>query len=269
MLPTLLAVVLLGGCSSPTPGDDPVAAPIPAAPTASPPAVSEGVLRISAQGDGLRPLRSPAREPIGFASTFSGLLPTTGADGRAPDWPPRVVDPQDYEPFAEVGGVVLHHPAAVVERVGFHQSNHEGARDLTELPQARAPLVLDSRDRLTGPRTAADVVVAPDAPIAAPVTGTVLRAGTYTLYCEHTDGFVVIAPDAQPSWEVKILHISDVQVTSGMRVEAGVSLIAARPTLLPFRSQVDDHTGEPSWPHAHIEVVDPSIPNIPNGGSGC
>ena len=217
----------------------------------------------------LTPAPTPTREPFGYAAEFSGVLPTVDDTGTPPDWPPRVVTPTVPAPFAQAGPVVLHHPSTMIERIGFHESSHEGAQDLAWLPDAVSPLTLDTRDRLTGPHTAADVVVAPDVPIAAPTTGIVIRAGTYTLYCEHTDGFVVIEPDASPGWEVKILHIQDLTVTSGMRVEAGVSMIAERPTILPFRSQVDDHTGEPSWPHAHIEVVDPSIPNIPSGGPAC
>jgi hypothetical protein len=118
-------------------------------------------------------------------------------------------------------------------------------------------------------RTAADIVVDPEGPIRAPVTGTVLRAGTYVLYCEHADDYAVIEPDARPGWEVKVLHIDGVRVSAGDRVEAGVTELAPRPTPLPFASQVDEHTAEPSWPHVHIEVVDPSIPNPPSGRSSC
>ena len=38
--------------------------------------------------------------------------------------------------------------------------------------------------------------------------GTVLRAGTYTLYCHHVDQYVVIEPDAPPGWKVKLLHVT-------------------------------------------------------------
>ncbi len=38
--------------------------------------------------------------------------------------------------------------------------------------------------------------------------------------------------------------------------------------VLPFRSQVDDDTAVPHWPHVHVEVVDPSVPDRPTGG-GC
>ena len=102
------------------------------------------------------------------------------------------------------------------------------------------------------------------------MTGTVKRAGTYVLYCRHSDDYVVIAPDANPAWEVKILHVDGEQVSPGQRVEAGVTVLAPRATQLPFDSQVDElRTADPAWPHVHIEVVDPSIPNVPSPGGGC
>ena len=176
-----------------------------------------------------------------------------------------------FAPYAVVEQVVLAHPAAVVERGGFPESSHDGARQQEPVPTAARPIVLESRERGTGSRTAADIVVPPDTEIRAPVTGTVTRAGGYILYCEHRDDYAVIEPDARPGWEVKLLHIDGVQVRAGQRVEAGVTVIAPRPTVLPFASQVDDHTGTPGWPHVHLEVVDPSIPDRPSpgGGGGC
>jgi hypothetical protein len=138
------------------------------------------------------------------------------------------------------------------------------------LPTAASPVTLEARDRLTAAQTAADVVVDPAVEIRSPVTGTVKRAGGYVLYCRHRDDFVVIAPDAQPGWEVKILHINGVRVRPGDRVVAGETLIAPAPTQLPFASQVDEvRTADPPWPHVHVEVVDPSIPNRPSPGGGC
>lgn len=187
--------------------------------------------------------------------------PFTGADGRT-------VHDTAFVPFATIGEITLHHPAAVVERIGLHQSNHEGARDLVMADTAASPVLLPSRGRLSGRHSAADVVVAPDTEIRSPVTGTVTRAGTYVLYCDHSDDFMVVAPDAMPQWEVKVLHIDGVAVQPGDHVRAGHTVIAPRATVLPFGSQVDDATASPSWPHTHIEVIDPSIPNVPNGGSG-
>lgn len=177
----------------------------------------------------------------------------------------RTVHRQAWTPFAAVSGVVLRHPSAIVERVGFHQSNHDGARELQPLPTAAAPVTLEPRHRGTGARTAADVVVDPDREIRAPVTGRVRRAGRYVLYCRHSDDFAVIEPDAHPGWEVKVLHIDGVAVRAGDRVVAGQTLLAQRPTRLPFASQVDEVTAKPSWPHVHMEVVDPSIPDRPSG----
>lgn len=80
----------------------------------------------------------------------------------------------------------MHFPGDVAEVVGLRQSGHDGAQ-----PQS-------------------------------PVTGTVLRAGTYTLYCGHVDNFLVVEPDARPGWEVKMLHFAGLSVAKGDRVEAGV-----------------------------------------------
>jgi hypothetical protein len=166
--------------------------------------------------------------------------------------------------------VTLLHPSSRVERLGFHESNHDGARQLEPLPTAVAPTTLETRERGTGSRTAADVVVDPEVEIRAPVTGTVLRAGTYVLYCDHSDDYAVFEPDDHPGWEVKILHIDGVQVHAGERVVAGETVVAPRPTQLPFVSQVDETApSPPAWPHVHIEVVDPTIPDRPTPGGGC
>jgi murein DD-endopeptidase MepM/ murein hydrolase activator NlpD len=178
--------------------------------------------------------------------------------------PPRAVTEEAWTPFATVGGLTLTHPSSRVERVAFHQSNHDGARQLTALPSAVRPTMLEDRERDTGGAGAADIVVDPDTEIRAPVTGRVKRAGRYVLYCKYTDDYVVIAPDDQPGWEVKVLHIAGVQVRAGDRVVAGPTVQAPRATQLPFGSQVDEvRTADPAWPHVHIEVVDPTIRDRP------
>jgi len=222
-----------------------------------------------AQAAGTAVTAAPAAPtvPPATATTPAPLPPTTTT---APPPVHAVTTPPWGTPFAEVGGVTLVHPADRVERIGFHQSNHEGARELTPLATAVNASTLESRERLSSGRTAADVVVDPTAAIRAPVTGRVLRAGTYVLYCKHSDDYVVIEPDSHPGWEVKILHIDGEQVSRGQRVEAGVTQLAPRATPLPFESQVDElSAAKPAWPHVHIEVVDPSIPNIPSPGGGC
>ena len=172
-----------------------------------------------------------------------------------------------YPVFATVGGIELRRTSAQTELIGYHQSNHEGARQLA--PTGPTPwTTLESRGRLASSRSAADVVSAPGVEIRSPVTGTVKRAGTYVLYCRYSDDYAVIEPDAHPGWEVKLLHIDGVRVRAGDRVEAGRTVVARGPTPLPFTSQVDRRTSAANWPHAHLEVIDPSIPNVSNGGSG-
>jgi murein DD-endopeptidase MepM/ murein hydrolase activator NlpD len=190
----------------------------------------------------------------------SGSVAPTSTTGKV-----RAVTEVAWTPFATVGGVTLTHPSSRVERVAFHQSNNDGARQLTALPSAVAPLTLEDRERDTGPRGAADVVVDPATEIRAPVTGKVKRAGRYVLYCKYSDDYVVIEPDDHPGWEVKILHIDGVRVRAGARVAAGQTVLAPRPTQLPFASQVDEvRTADPAWPHVHIEVVDPTIRDRPS-----
>ncbi len=201
--------------------------------------------------------------------------PSTPAEPSLPTPPapppaPRTITEQAWTPFATVGGITLVHPATRVERVGFHQSNHDGARQLDVLGSAVSPVTMEARSRPTSDRTAADVVVDPVAEIRSPVTGRVLRSGTYVLYCDYSDDYLVVEPDQHPGWEVKLLHISGVQVGPGDRVVAGETLVAPRATQLPFQSQVDEVGGhDPAWPHVHIEVVDPAIPDQPSPGGGC
>ncbi len=192
--------------------------------------------------------------------TSRGCSPTAEPTG------PRALGFQDYEPFATVGGIIIHQPSVAVEQIGFHQSSHDGSQQMTVLDAVDTPIMtMAGRNRGTGSRTAADVAIHPGFEIRSPVTGTVLRSGGYILYCRYQDDFLVIEPDEHPGWEVKVLHIDGVQVRAGERVEAGVTVIAPTQTFFPFRSQIDKFTGEPSWGHVHIEVIDPSIPDRPSG----
>ena len=238
---TLAALVALGALASCSAGENPTVAGAEVLPTTT------------------------TTAPTTSTSTTTTLPPTTTTTA-----PVRVVSEQDWVPFATVGGIVLTHPSRRVERVGFHQSNHDGAQPLEPLDSAVAPVTLETRDRDTNPHGAADVVVDPAVEIRAPVTGTVIRGGGYILYCEHSDHYVVIEPDDHPGWEVKLLHIGALHVGRGERVVAGETVIASGPTQLPFESQVDElRTVEPAWPHVHIEVVDPTIPDRPTPGGGC
>jgi hypothetical protein len=176
---------------------------------------------------------------------------------------------QDHVRFSTAGPVELFHPSGRVELIGFHEAGHDGSQQQTAVEGAAPSVTLGSRGRNTGSRTAADIVVDPEVEIRSPVTGTVIRGGTYVLYCDYSDDFLVIEPDTAPGWEVKIFHIDGLLVGVGDRLEAGVTAIAPRATRLPFESQVDEFSATPSNPHVHVEVIDPSIPDIPTPGGGC
>lgn len=201
-------------------------------------------------------------------TTAPPLPPSTAAPTTTRPHPARAVYEQAWVPYATTGPVTLHHPSDHVEAIGFHQSGHDGAQPQAAIAGAARWFTMESRDRDTIPHGAADLVVEPDREVRVPVTGTVLRAGTYTLYCDHVDQYAVIEPDARPGWEVKVLHIDGLALSKGQRVEAGVTRLAARARVLPFPSQVEEDTGLPPWPHVHVEVVDPTVPDRPTG-PGC
>ncbi len=183
---------------------------------------------------------------------------------------PREIEFQDHEPYAQVGPVTLLSPSIAIELIGFHQSGHDGAQEQVPFEDLSTPMMtMPDRNRDTNLRGAADIAVHPGFDVVSPVTGTVIRGGGYVLYCKHNDDFVVIEPDDRPGWEVKVLHIDGLQVFKGDRVIAGETVLAPKSTKFPFNSQIDEFTGEPSWAHVHIEVVDPSIPDRPSSGGGC
>lgn len=217
-----------------------------------------------AQGGTASPSAVPSPSVLPSPSAVATRSP---AASQPPAPVARTVSRTGYQPYATVGPLTLHLPGDVVEVVGLHQSGHDGAQAQSPVEGAARIGRLDSRERDTSPQGAADIVVDPARQVRAPVTGTVLRAGSYTLYCDHVDNYLVVEPDARPGWEVKLLHFEGLAVGKGDRVQAGVTVVGSRARVLPFESQVDKHTAAPHWPHVHVEVVDPSIPDRPSGGS--
>jgi hypothetical protein len=176
---------------------------------------------------------------------------------------------QDWIPFAVAGDVTLRYPSSRVERVGFDQSNDEGAQRIEPMNTGVPASTLETRGRLSDPASAADIVVDPASVIRSPVSGTVVKTGSYNLYCDLDDYFIDIEPDDHPGWQVRILHMMGVEVRKGERVSAGKTVLAPAARQLPFASEVDDlRSADPAWPHIHVEVEDPSIPDVTNPGSG-
>ncbi|MEY2404658.1 MAG: hypothetical protein QOD38_2209, partial [Acidimicrobiaceae bacterium] len=217
----------------------------------------------SASGNAAGPTTSAS------ASTTTTTTEPATTTTTAPPPPTRVVIEQQWIAFGVADDVTLHYPSPRVERIGFHQSNNEGARRIEALDTGIPATPMETRDRLSDPQSSADVVVDPESEIRAPVSGTVVSSGSYDLYCGLFDYFINIEPDDHPGYRVKVLHITGLNVGNGDRVVQGETVIAPTARQLPFASQVDElRTVDPAWPHVHIEVVDPSIPNVPNPGSG-
>ena len=182
----------------------------------------------------------------------------------------HVVTNVGYVTLGQAGLTQLVVPAALVELVGFHEASHPGSQAINEAGTGLSTVVLASRGRGTPAQSAADIVVPPGEPLRAPVTGTVVAARQYVLYCEHQDKLVYIEPDGLPGWQVRLFHVQGDIPAVGTRVIAGETIIAsggANP--LPFESQIDEFTAEPSWAHAHLEVVDTSVPDDRPPGGGC
>lgn len=175
-----------------------------------------------------------------------------------------------YVTLGVFGNTSLYVPAANVELIGFHEASHPGSQAINAAGTGLQMMDLASRGRGTPGRSAADIVVPPGEPLRAPVTGTVVAATSYVLYCEYQDKLVYIEPDGMPGWQVRLFHVAGDIPAVGTRVIAGETVVAsggANP--LPFESQIDEFTAEPSWPHAHLEVVDTSVPDDRPPGGGC
>ncbi len=157
----------------------------------------------------------------------------------------------DLVPYGRVGDVTLHLPSQHVARAGWHQSFDAGAIEPEDLGAERA-VVLPSRGRGTGARSAMDVAVQPGTPVLAPVTGTVVEVTDYALYGKHPDVRIRIRPDANPALDVVVLHVTGPHVAVGDHVEVGDPL-TAHATKFPFRSQIDDLVGP--LPHVHLQVT--------------
>lgn len=187
----------------------------------------------------------------------------------APQSDARRVVETGYVSLGLTSRVSLVLPVARIELIGFHEAGHPGSQAINAAATGAEMITLESRGRGTDARSAADIVVPPGDVVVAPATGTVIAANEYVLYCEHQDQLVYIEPDGLPGWQVRVFHVEGSLPAVGTRVEAGVTRIADSARTLPFESQVDEFTGEPSWPHVHIEVVDTSVPDTRPPGPGC
>lgn len=120
--------------------------------------------------------------------------------------------------------------------------------------------VMYARGRQSQATSSVDVVMPVGPPVLSPVSGKVRAAVPYRLYGRIDDVRLEIIPDGHPELVVAIVHIADVKVAEGQRVEAGRTAIAIlRP--LGISSQIDEYTGLRE-DHLHIQV-NPSSPAPP------
>ena len=176
--------------------------------------------------------------------------------------------------FAASDGVRLHLPSVDVVAVAFHEASYDDSTALRPSGvcaicrnrwKFRPPpprndeltyIVTDTRGRSTAATSAADVVLPPATVVLSPVTGMVTGVKRYRLYTRYPDVRIEIRPDSAPDRRVVMLHLSNVRLTVGDRVEASVTPIGL-PRGFRFESQVDRYVPGGN-PHVHIEVKDPA-----------
>ncbi len=184
-----------------------------------------------------------------------------------------------WSAFARVDGVDLILPARDPVAIAYHQASYANALALRPLghlrrnadkylfdppPDTQGPayIVMSARGRGTPATSAVDVVLAAGTPVRSPVSGHVVQAERYRLYCRYPDWRVEIAPEGRLDLRVVLIHLTNVRVRRGDRVSATLSVIGY-PRVFPFRSQVDDYvTG--GDPHVHIEVKESARPTAPS-----
>lgn len=115
-------------------------------------------------------------------------------------------------------------------------------------------------NRRGAPDTAADIGAKPGTVVLAPVSGTVIAVRAYKLYGKHADTEVHIKPDGWPEVDVVLIHISDVSVKVGDRVEGGITPVARVRRLSQYVThQLSDYTPD-KGDHVHIQLNRMAVP---------
>lgn len=178
--------------------------------------------------------------------------------------------------FARVQGtsIRLALPASPPElvAVGFHQAENPRSRNLAPIidwlsdddtaqavkavrAESGREIVMfqqRSRGRGTGQQTAADVAVKEGTLIVSPVDGEVTQVKHYRLYNRYDDLHVEIRPEGHDELRVVGIHLQDLMVEEGDRVEAGRTTLGTTKRF-PFEYQIDRYIGF-KVPHTHFQV---------------
>jgi hypothetical protein len=156
----------------------------------------------------------------------------------------------EHAVFAMAGTLPLVELRPDAAGYGYHQSLFGTAIGLRPF---EPHVVMGSRGRGTGATTAADIVVGSSSRVRAPVTGRVVTAKRYLLYCERPDWKVVIKPSSDPTLRVLVLHLGRPSVRKGDDVTAGSSRIG-RARANDWPDSQKDRYFPAKYPHVHVEV---------------
>lgn len=173
--------------------------------------------------------------------------------------------------LGRVGGLLLHVPAQEAVLISYHeaaypeaspiaplgmlQANENPTRHLShdEHPDGVEFHIQVSRGRANASTSAVDVVLAPGVEVRAPVSGTVTEVRPYQLYGAHDDIRLELQPDGAADHAVVLIHVQDVVVRRGDRVEIG-DVLAGGARKFPFAAVVDRQTEPERYGHVHMEV---------------
>jgi len=208
--------------------------------------------------------------------TESGILKVAqGSKAGASELNKHAKDEPLYNCFATVGtsSLKLSLPGknGDVIGVGFHEAERREAiaitpavnyfnRDTTATVRkavlaTNSPVlfVMSSRGRGSASTSAMDIAMVPGAAVYSPVDGVVTMVKTYNLYGKLMDYHIEIEPDGYPDLRVAIIHIDNIHVTVGQRVQRRVDQIGWMRPLPDIASQINKYL--PSrYDHVHIQV---------------
>lgn len=212
---------------------------------------------------------------------------TADAGQNTPAFNAINVDPTPI--IANVGNLEIRLPVPLEEltEVGFHQASNNYAIPMeTKLPTAGTD---ESKRRkstgrdlskqedgpdawLTGhvlrmwrnrpgkPDTAVDVGAPAGASVYAPVSGTIVKIKTYSLYGKYNDYEIHIVPEGREDLDCVMIHVDDLSCEVGDTVVAGVTRIAAVRLLSnKISHQLGDYTKD-GGDHVHVQVNDANDP---------
>lgn len=109
------------------------------------------------------------------------------------------------------------------------------------------------RSRPGKPDSAADVGAPPGSNVLAPVSGQVIKIKSYKLYGKYDDYEIHIRPDGRDDIDCVMIHVTDLSVTVGARVKAGVTRVA---TVRKLSNVIHDQLGDyatGSGDHVHLQ----------------